>query len=100
MSYGLKLRARDVAKFAWLMADDGRWNGQQVLSSAWVEESTRFHVVPMWRLPTPSQVGYGYLWFCDSMKGVPNRMALGAWRTDRDARAVPVIGDCDNDRSS
>jgi CubicO group peptidase (beta-lactamase class C family) len=38
---GLYLTPRDLAKFGYLYLNNGNWNGRQVVSSQWVEESTR-----------------------------------------------------------
>jgi CubicO group peptidase (beta-lactamase class C family) len=58
---GLSLTSTDLARFGLLYLRGGRWEDRQVVSRAWVEESTRTHVV----LPTPwsRAVGYGYLWW-------------------------------------
>jgi len=37
---GLQLHARDLAKLGQLMANEGAWEGKQVLSKAWINEST------------------------------------------------------------
>jgi CubicO group peptidase (beta-lactamase class C family) len=56
-SGNLKLRPRDMAKFGLLYLNGGVWNGEQVVSQAWVETSTRTHVDPQW-------FGrYGYQWW-------------------------------------
>jgi CubicO group peptidase (beta-lactamase class C family) len=39
--YGIRMSVRDAAKFAYLYLDNGAWDGHQVVSRAWVEESTR-----------------------------------------------------------
>lgn len=67
---GLRLRARDLAKFGSLYLHQGRWNGKQILPSSWVESSTR-RQVPFARAPgrdrtgadAGGQYGYGYFWW-------------------------------------
>ncbi len=54
----LKLRPRDMANFGSLYLHEGRWDGQQVVSQAWVREATTDQVPA--RGPAPS---YGYLWW-------------------------------------
>lgn len=39
--YGIRMSARDAARFAYLYLNNGVWDGRQVVSRAWVEESTR-----------------------------------------------------------
>ena len=56
---GLRLRARDLAKFGSLYLHGGRWNGKQILDAEWVERSTRRHVP----LNSKSAAGYGYFWW-------------------------------------
>jgi CubicO group peptidase (beta-lactamase class C family) len=65
---GLRLRARDLAKFGSLYLHDGQWNGAQVIPADWVTLSTRRH----FSFPPPSgadtggEFGYAYYWwyFC------------------------------------
>ena len=38
--WGLRLKTEDMAKFGQLFLQNGKWNGKQVLSSAWIEEAT------------------------------------------------------------
>ncbi len=52
-AYELRLSARDLARAGLLMARNGRWNGRQVISEAWVAESTASY----------SDIGYGYMWW-------------------------------------
>lgn len=40
MEAGVNGPARNSAKFGQLFLQNGRWNGEQVLPQAWVEEST------------------------------------------------------------
>jgi CubicO group peptidase (beta-lactamase class C family) len=54
---GLSLRARDMAKIGLLFLNGGEWNGEQVISSSWVEESTEGYV------PASAGAEYGYQWW-------------------------------------
>lgn len=54
---GLKLSSRDLAKIAMMLADNGRWQGRQVIPSAWIEE-----MLTARRAPRPDQ-NYGYFIF-------------------------------------
>ena len=58
----------DMAKIGYLYLNDGRWNGEQVISAEWVKASTRAHIA------ATLQDGYGYQWWVDS-SGI--YMALG-----------------------
>jgi CubicO group peptidase (beta-lactamase class C family) len=78
---GLRLRARDFAKFASLYLHGGLWQGKQVLPHDWVEVSTR----RSFRFPSTrteeGDSGYGYFWwyFCYPTKAglVEVRTAFG-----------------------
>ena len=54
---GLHLTPRDMAKFGLLYLNKGRWNGHQLISEQWVEESTK-------KQSTSDLYGedFGYLW--------------------------------------
>jgi len=54
---GLKLRPRDMAKIGQLYLDGGRWKGEQVIPSSWVDDS----FVP--RITAYGSAGYGYQWW-------------------------------------
>jgi len=58
---GLDLLPQDMAKFGQLYLEGGRWGGQQVIPSWWVDESTR--QVVTFDSPRGPVVGYGYLWW-------------------------------------
>jgi len=54
----LRLRPRDMAKIGYLFVNDGMWDGQQIISPAWISQATTRHaetVNPGW--------GYGYQWW-------------------------------------
>lgn len=56
--WGLTLTARDMAKLGQLYLNGGTWNGQQIVSKAWIEESTKEH--SRW---DQMNLPYGYLWW-------------------------------------
>lgn len=52
---GLQSTCRDLARFGWLVVEDGAWGEEQIVSEAWLDRSL-----------APSQdlnPGYGYLWW-------------------------------------
>lgn len=54
--WGLTLTPRDMAKIGQLYLSDGVWNGNQILSSKWIEDSTKEK--SRW-----GELSYGYLWW-------------------------------------
>ena len=65
---GLYLRADDLAKIGLLYMNDGRWKGQQLLTSAWIKES----LTP--RIDAGEGFEYGYQWWL-LPHGEPKRLA-------------------------
>jgi CubicO group peptidase (beta-lactamase class C family) len=65
---GLRMRARDLARFGSLYLHDGRWNGTQVVPADWIERSTRrhFRFSPRTGVDAGGEFGYAYFWwyFC------------------------------------
>jgi CubicO group peptidase (beta-lactamase class C family) len=59
---GLRMRARDLAKFGSLFLHEGVWKGQQVIPAEWVDLSTQRHVQ---NIPWSSDgtYGYGFMWY-------------------------------------
>lgn len=53
----LALRPRDLAKIGQMVLDNGRYNGEQIVSEEWVRESTAR------RVEQPDQRWYGYQWW-------------------------------------
>ena len=56
---GLRLTGRDMAKIGLLYLQRGRWRERQVVSEAWVLDSTRKHNDG----GEPASASYGYLWW-------------------------------------
>lgn len=42
--WGLSIQTEGLAKFGQLLLQKGKWGEKQLLSAAWVEEATRFHI--------------------------------------------------------
>jgi CubicO group peptidase (beta-lactamase class C family) len=63
MESGVNARARDFAKFGMLFAEEGNWEGRQLISREWVEESTRAGTST-----DPSQ-DYQYFWWVNTPDG-------------------------------
>ncbi|KGR77961.1 serine hydrolase domain-containing protein [Ureibacillus sinduriensis] len=54
--WGLTLTPHDMAKIGQLYLNEGLWNGHQILSTTWVQESTKEQ--SRW-----GELPYGYLWW-------------------------------------
>ncbi|WP_217559281.1 serine hydrolase [Paenibacillus sp. GbtcB18] len=64
--WGLTLSPRDMARFGLLYLNGGVWNHRQIISKAWVNESTAMN-----------GNNYGYLWWLREEDGVYAYSALG-----------------------
>ncbi len=59
------MQPRDLLKLGQLVLDKGRWNGEQIISETWIEESTAF------RIPVKGHWkgrGYGYQWWREEFR--------------------------------
>jgi CubicO group peptidase (beta-lactamase class C family) len=74
---GLGLRPRDMLKLGQLVIDGGRWHGAQIVSDAWIREST----APVTRTSAfgPGPSDYGYLWWLLPNGVVTASGAQGQW---------------------
>jgi CubicO group peptidase (beta-lactamase class C family) len=63
MESGVNARARDFARFGMLFAEEGNWEGRQLISREWVEESTRADT------STDPSLDYQYFWWVNSAEG-------------------------------
>ncbi|MFK4426361.1 MULTISPECIES: serine hydrolase domain-containing protein [Bacillus] len=64
--WGLTLTARDMTKFGQLYLNEGTYDGKQILSKSWVQESTAMNLNQ-----------YGYLWWLREEDGVYSYCAMG-----------------------
>lgn len=62
-AYPFHMTARDLARFALLYLRQGRWGERQILSQAWIEESTATHS------DLGPEHGYGYMWWTGEGRG-------------------------------
>lgn len=81
---GLYLYSRDMAKFGQMYMDEGRWNGQQIVSNDWVVVSTQSYTDIGWSEPATRDwqiEGYGYQWWLGHFESggqqLPTFAALG-----------------------
>lgn len=58
-SLGLYIKPRDMAKIGQLMAQNGSWNSEQVVSSSWISESTSVQLSEAYTLFEP----FGLYWW-------------------------------------
>lgn len=56
---GLFMRLHDMAKIGYLYLNDGLWDGKRIISSQWINASTRKHITA----GQPFFVDYGYQWW-------------------------------------
>ncbi len=65
---GLRMRARDLAKFGSLFLHGGVWKGQRVIPAEWVDLSTQRHVQKIAWSPDGTY-GYGFMWYPGRITG-------------------------------
>ncbi|MBS4538059.1 serine hydrolase [Clostridium sp. D2Q-11] len=68
--WGLAMKPRDMTKFGQLYLNKGIWNGRQILSSKWIENSMKEN--SRW-----VEVPYGYLWWIIEDEVCSGYAALG-----------------------
>lgn len=89
---GLRLRSRDLLKFGILYLNEGKWQGQQIVSADWIRQSFTWHI------SRPDGGGYGYqFWlFQDTLDGEnkvwPAAVGNGDQRIFFDRKNNMVIG--------
>jgi CubicO group peptidase (beta-lactamase class C family) len=71
-SFGLYLRARDMAKFGYLYLNRGRWEDRYLVSEGWVINSTKDHMTNIY-----GRYSYGYQWYLTMVGGQSAFLASG-----------------------
>ena len=61
-AYPFRMTARDMARFGLLYLREGRWGDQQIVTQAWVRDSTTAYSVAD-GIVRDGYSGYGYLWW-------------------------------------
>ncbi len=57
--WGLQLTPRDMAKLGYLYLHNGMWDGQQIVSAAWIRAAVQQHTTT----DSTLGLGYGYQWW-------------------------------------
>ena len=65
---GLSLRPRDMAKIGYLILQGGRWQGKQIVSERWLEESLKQQA---------PDAAYGYQWWLGQLQAGERKVATG-----------------------
>jgi len=73
MESGVNARARDFGRFGMLFAEEGSWEGKQLISRGWMDKSTRVDTST-----DPSQ-DYQYFWWVDTPEGKDHFSARGKY---------------------
>jgi CubicO group peptidase (beta-lactamase class C family) len=78
---GVSISAQDAARLGHLFLNRGNWNGQQLISSEWVDEATRVQVpasTPLYSAsPTDGPGIYGYAWWVNGVDPWGQRLFHG-----------------------
>jgi CubicO group peptidase (beta-lactamase class C family) len=70
-SAGLIMKAHDLAKIGQLYLQQGQWNGHQIVSREWIEQS----VAPQVRVN--EAIRYGYLWRSRQVDSIRHYYGMG-----------------------
>jgi CubicO group peptidase (beta-lactamase class C family) len=89
---GLYMRARDLLKLGQLYLDGGRWNGEQLVSQAWIDASFRDWVGTDW-----GNARYGFQWWLyplarPGQPDIPNGVVMASGYGGQKLFLVPRLG--------
>ena len=76
-SNGLFLSASDLARFTWLFARYGQWQGKQIVPADWIVRSSNSWI-PVYP-DEPDGLGYGYQWWVYRHKTKSGPRMYGGW---------------------
>ena len=73
--WGLRLRARDLAKIGSVVLHEGAWQGKRILSPQWVSSVSQRHVdtISRWN----ARYGFGYQWWPIKSGSIPPYDIIG-----------------------
>ena len=75
---GLKMRPLDMAKIGYLYLNNGMWDGKEILTKDWIEQSIYPHIIENLSAPTSPPVdGYGYFWWVNRKMGFYGAFGFG-----------------------
>ena len=87
----LMLRPRDMAKLGYLLLNNGRWQGEQILSEEWVEKTTAAYIDSP---GTDQGRQYGYQWWHMTFPG-PNSPVKALHRSGWGGQELYLFPDLD-----
>lgn len=70
--YFFRMSSRDLARFGLLFLRKGSWQNRQILSPAWIKESTASHS------SRSAEGGYGYMWWTGNNTGLFQNVTVKA----------------------
>jgi len=90
-SGGLSFKARELCKIGMLFLNNGQWNGNQVISSDWINLSQTTHVTSTANFFPNS--GYGYYWWLTNftVNGVSHKCFFAAGWGDQYMFIIPTL---------
>jgi CubicO group peptidase (beta-lactamase class C family) len=81
-AFEFHLSARDLARVGQLVLQHGSWNGREIVSRAWLDDSLRI------RSPFPGGGGYAHLWWIDAGRFRTEGKVLPALESVHDVAAT------------
>ena len=82
-----------MARFGQLYLNKGEWQGKQVLSSEWVEQSTSAIYPLAWQ--GGHAHSYGYLWWVGSFKAAEGKSVDAYWAGGNGGQYIVVMPELD-----